>query len=108
MRRHLVVCQRGRTIHGLGGSLNALASRYLWSDIAPDLIAKFWRDRRSAVPSDAGCDMWAKWYEACFAGRPFAKKTHLAYVMASNGIWEEGPGAVDAWIVERLATPDES
>ena len=72
----------------------SLASRYLWSDFAPDLIAKFWRNRRAAVPPTRGATYGQNAMKLVLRAVPLRKKP-TSLTQWFPRIWEESSGAVN-------------
>jgi hypothetical protein len=73
----------------------------LWPGTAPHRISSAWieLERRLWSAGDADWEVWIEWYQDRLAGRPsLGEEFDIAVATLPNGLWEQGPKAVNAEI----------
>jgi hypothetical protein len=90
-----------------GVAASVIAGLPLWPQDQPDELQSLWQEMRTALLA-AGeyWDVWTDWYEARIAGGVGDEEHELAYLRIEEGLWDQGPAAVNAEIKRRM--PDRS
>ncbi len=89
---------------------SALAGAPLWPNASPrppfgvpEPLWSLWEDMKTALlAANEDWDVWTDWYEDRLAGRARDEARELAYVRIDDGLWKQGPAAVNAEIKRRI------
>ncbi len=87
----------------LGGLLlHQVAERSLWPNGEPEWSLARWAQLQAALSATGNWDCWREWYVACARGEHIAKELETVYATVRPDLWNQGPTAVNSWIVEQL------
>jgi hypothetical protein len=86
-----------------GWSAAALADHPLWSAEFPSRERDYWGHlERALLKENPDWKVWTDWYRARLEGRPADEVVEVARVMIAEGIWQQGPRAVNAEIARLI------
>ena len=93
---------RDANFMGSGGMAEALASKTLWPDGAPEWAEVWWRRLQETLPREDEWQVWIDWYNRRLNGVSDQEEIELVFATVPDKEREAGPAAANKWIKARL------